>query len=1217
MIGSPQGFFSTLLARMINGVRSFIVSRGGTILLVLLTVVLLVWFVGPLLGLKSVSARIWLLVILASLLALVLLVKWWMDRRRGKQLQRDIEESAFLGTRPGRESEIAMLRKQMQDAISALKSSELVSTRTGSAALYALPWYLMIGPPAVGKSSILRKSNLNFPYSKHDPRGVQGVGGTRNCDWWFSDQAVFLDTAGRYITEAEDRDEWFAFLKLLRKNRSKQPINGVIVVVNIADILTCDNAALLESAKIVRDRIDELVSKLGIVFPVYLIFNKSDLLKGFAGYFDDLSEKEHDQVWGSSTFALEKNDTREAGEIFAAEFDALHARLCAHRMLKISMQREIGRKAEIMDMPNQFQAAGSRLAEFVTQVFKKSPYKETPNFGGFYFTSAAQRGTLIQYLAGSESQAFGATSSALPQAEEGDRQYFIHSLLREVILPNSKQVALNKRMTRRALFVKRFFIGVAIVVAVIGMMMLNSTYNQQLELISEIKDSSKDLTRNVNASRPNLVAAQKSEFSYYSLTKELWADEGNLSFMTPGGLQEPLAQNFLLGMQSVFLYPVADLLEERLNNYARNIIPRGESGEGSSDSAAQRSRRTAAAYDELKLYLYLSSPNIVDYDTLVEPFTNIWVAALNKSGTRVSEQDREQMTHMLTFYIKHMRDPLKSPLRARPWAIDKNLVASVRTVINQQPISERLYAEMRDVGSRKLAPLDLSMMANGMPLGALVSSNTVPGIYSRKGWETFVWPYLDKTIDESIRSDWVLGDAAVNRVIPTGELREQLVAQVRQMYFSDYTTLWFRMISGISARRFDSLRDASTQLQSFAGNDSTMLELIKSINLNVALPDPDKNALLAKATDRNGPTSEDGQPVVEELRSPFKHLIKITHEAINGKEDNWFNSYMKSLGTVQKDISKLASSGDASRDARLFAVKVMNGDTESELYKSWLIANQAVEEADAETAQAVTSFLRAPVTNVWATIVGMAQKDFDRTWKGKTFFTYNESLRGHYPFVENGSDASMNEVADFFKPASGTFWTFIGDMGGFLERKGNDWEARKWSGVGLDFTPEFLQMVKKSSDISDGMFRRGDSNPGINISAYPFPSSSFSESSIGIDGTDFRYRNGPQEWQNFAWPGQNPGGRVRAVRSGSQTSAELVTDGPWALIRLLGKARISSNEGGAVLATWSLLDSSGQRMSVSFKLRQDRGTALLTGSLQGYQLPADIFLRQSAEKRND
>jgi|GEM_PF-856372 type VI secretion system protein ImpL len=1194
------------LTRMIVGVRNFFVSRSVVIFIGLLLVVLLIWFAGPMIGLKSVSERIWVLAILATLLLIVLLVKWWIDRRRGKKLERDIEESAFLGTRPDRESEIAILRKQMHDAIGALKSSELVSSRSGSAALYALPWYMVIGPSAVGKSSILRNSNLNFPYSKHDPRGIQGVGGTRNCDWWFSDQAIFLDTAGRYVTEEDDREEWFAFLEMLRNNRSKQPINGVIVAANIADLLTSDSAAILENAKIVRDRIDELVIKLGIVFPVYLIFTKCDLIKGFSSYFDDLSEKEREQVWGASMLAIDQNNAREVGEIFEEEFDALHARLCAHRMLKISLQRNIDLKAEIMDMPNQFRAASPRLAEFVHQVFKKSPYKETPIFGGFFFTSAAQEGTPIHLLANSDIQAFGAVANVVSQGSENvQKPFFIHSLLREVVLPNSKQVVRNRRMTTRAVFLKRLSIAFAIAVVIIGILLLTSSYQNQLLLITDVKDSSRDLARNVNSSRSNMDAAMKSVYSYYNTTGELWDSDSGGGFLTPSGLQEPLGQNFLLGMQAVFLNPVAEMVEENLNNYARNIPTAPDeanassvdaAGDAAADISSQRSRSTATAYDELKLYLYLSSPDVVEPTAFIEPFTDIWISALKKNGVKIKELDKAKLTNMLAYYVKHMRDADRTPLHAKAWTADKSLIANVRAVINLQPSSERLYAEMRDVGSRKLEALDLLSLVNGAPRGALVSKNSIPGIYTRNGWETFVWPYLQKTIDESLRTDWVMGNTAANSEVPTGEMRAQLVRQIRQLYFADYINQWFSMVASISARRFDSLHDASSQLQSFTSDGSAILEVLKSINNNVTLTD------------------------VDELKLPFKNLTQITQEAISGKENNWFDAYRKSLSAVQKDIARLASSSDAQRDTRLFAVKLLNGDVDSELYRSWLATSQVLENADARTSQSVANLLRAPIRNVWGTIIAVSQKNLELTWKDKTVFTFNETLRGHYPFAADGHDASMNDAADFFKLTGGTFWSFVNDeMGPFVERKGNSWESRKWLGIGLDFTPEFLQAIEKSYGISNAMFKRGESNPGVNFSAYPLPNAALSESVIGIDGVEFHYRNGPQEWLNFAWPGQNPGARVRGVRVGTMAGAELVTEGTWALFRLLEKAKISSDQGDTFTATWSLIDSNGQRLNVSFKIRPDRSVTLLQPSaLQAYRLPAEIFMRPAVgDKQNE
>ena len=62
-----------------------------------------------------------------------------------------------------------------------------------------------IGAPGSGKTTALINSGLRVSAgSARSKAAVRGVGGTRNCDWWFTDEAVFLDTAGRYTTQDSD-----------------------------------------------------------------------------------------------------------------------------------------------------------------------------------------------------------------------------------------------------------------------------------------------------------------------------------------------------------------------------------------------------------------------------------------------------------------------------------------------------------------------------------------------------------------------------------------------------------------------------------------------------------------------------------------------------------------------------------------------------------------------------------------------------------------------------------------------------------------------------------------------------------------------------------------------------------------------------------------------------------------------------------------------------
>ena len=62
--------------------------------------------------------------------------------------------------------------------------------------------------------------DIGFPPGMQDE--LQGVGGTINMNWWFSNTAVFLDTAGRLMFEEikpGESSEWREFLQLLHRNR--------------------------------------------------------------------------------------------------------------------------------------------------------------------------------------------------------------------------------------------------------------------------------------------------------------------------------------------------------------------------------------------------------------------------------------------------------------------------------------------------------------------------------------------------------------------------------------------------------------------------------------------------------------------------------------------------------------------------------------------------------------------------------------------------------------------------------------------------------------------------------------------------------------------------------------------------------------------------------------------------------------------------------------
>ena len=204
-------------------------------------------------------------------------------------------------------SDEPVLKERMQDALATLKTA----SGNKSGYLYDLPWYVIIGPPGAGKTTALVNSGLKFPLARGaTPAAIAGVGGTRYCDWWFTEEAVLIDTAGRYTTQDSDskadKDSWLAFLDILKKSRSRQPINGVLVAISIEDILTLPKQELALHADAIRMRLLELHQRLKVSFPVYALFTKADLVAGFTEYFAYLGEAGRRQVWGATFQTADK-----------------------------------------------------------------------------------------------------------------------------------------------------------------------------------------------------------------------------------------------------------------------------------------------------------------------------------------------------------------------------------------------------------------------------------------------------------------------------------------------------------------------------------------------------------------------------------------------------------------------------------------------------------------------------------------------------------------------------------------------------------------------------------------------------------------------------------------------------------------------------------------------------------------------------------------------
>jgi type VI secretion system protein ImpL len=1098
----------------------------------LIALSLIIWFVGPVLDILVLEGRRWALIVLLFAIWIAWRVFRVVQARRhaARVMASLAAETAPDPASVATAEELATLRQRMDEALTLLKKARLGGDERRS--LYELPWYVIIGPPGSGKTTALVNSGLHFPLAAQMGAGaIRGVGGTRNCDWWFTDKAVLLDTAGRYTTQDShaqvDKAAWLGFLDLLKNQRSRRPIDGAFIAISLSDLLLSSEAERVAHATAIRARIQELYSQLGVRFPIYVMLTKFDLVPGFMEFFDALSKEERAQVWGM-TFALDDGKQADGPLMnFLSEFALLEQRLNARLVERLQQERDPARRDLIYGFLQQFGALKETLQGFLDGVFKPNAFEDRALLRGVYFTSGTQEGSPIDRLIGAMAQSMNLDRQHLARQNSTGRSYFIEKLFTAVAFAERGLVGVNPKVERRRKWLTRGALAATVAtVLVVGILWVIS-YRANQAYIAQVDQKVAPLGQGVQSLGP----AHRDVLAVLPLLNAVRHLAGD-----PPGMSQGLGlyQGDMLEAESASVY--RKLL---IAVFAPRLVTRIEeqlrSG-GSSDFL----------YEGLKAYLMLADSEHYDPD-----FIKAWVALdWDQRLPRDLPPDQRQALgeHLQALFERH-------PPTAR---LDKRLIEDLRRQLQQLPVAQRVYDRVKrqklpesvpDFRLTDAAGRDAALVfarKSGKPLGDPLS-----GFFTAKGYrEAFLATSLSQagTLAEE---QWVLGlDHDDQQNVAS------LAGDVRRLYFQDYQRQWDALLADIDFVPITSVAQAADVLRVISGPTSPLKKLLVAVAQETDLQQED--TLLADQGKR-----VDGG--VDQLKQRLGSILgqeQVSQASTPAAVEDPMNAHFAELNAfVTKGEGEPAAVDSLLADMNALYVQVsamVGASGDALLGEAKNSASTAATRVNLNADRGppvVRSLVKSVVASTTNTLMGGVRNQLNAAWISEVVNVYRQSLSGRYPLAQGSArDATLDDFGQFFGVGGVMDNYFRKYLQPYVDTSVPRWRWQPGAAQKLGINASVLQTFQRAAAIRDAFFRSGGVQPTVRFELKPVAmDASVTQFLLDLDGQQISYDHGPSFPVALQWP--NPGsiGVVRLSISPPAASGRsgITLDGPWAWFRLL------------------------------------------------------------------
>ena len=727
--------------------------------------------------------------------------------------------------------------------------------------LRKMPWFMLIGPPRSGTTTLLGSSDMQFIEPEQiSKEAVQIQKQHLAYLWRFTREAVFV------CDKVHDKEDGMIhrkrFCRYLKRARPHRPLNGLIITLNVSDLVSPSRDSQDDVINSLEIKIKDLHTQLSSAIPIYLVLTQSDVINGFVDIFNDLSQEELGQVWGM-TFSITECDQRERVlNQFTLEFNQLITRLQGRVFTALDTEKSLTRRQQLACFPQQLLLFKKPLQKLIDALFQLNNRRQAMLFRGLYFTSARQ-GAPHDFLLSSFGKSFNLTQGVIQTAKTTRESYFISQLFHEVIIPEGRYLGDTVKRKRRNRIRYKGSLIVAPMTIVLGISGLCHAYQK---------------------SRDRTISIQQYVNTYHARYRNLHHDDPDLVATLPILNTLDRANTIshqLSSLERLFYtnHAIREATQHALNRYLRVFFNPRIAYHLENGLKKAQVDNTNTLYARLKGYLAFSPSSHTSAAAIIAPMEFDW---------RKQYANNPAIQQQLRYFLQRttLLEPDKLPLN-RP------LINTVREKLQQIVPAQRAYGLLQfKAAASQLTDFDCRT-AIGDHFAAVFTLNndvpsTIPGLYTDTGYHTVFQPQQARIADQV---------SADNREVGLDASRSQPAAviqhQIRSTYLTTYLNQWDSLIGHIRITSFPTTAIAVNRLTILSSDESPLKRLLDHVIANTRSIGEHHDLVKQHFQRLNNYTNNLGAPPTyadtkKALRNLCDYLAAIEHTA--NRNQAYFNA---------------------------------------------------------------------------------------------------------------------------------------------------------------------------------------------------------------------------------------------------------------------------------------------------------------------------------------